>query len=94
MEDKEIRMMKMMLQHGMLDENDEIRCKAMIEEHERKLDKFNITPCAKAELDRQKWAEFVELYQIRLKAENDLTGRVELLRSTNPKVKFYEFKLE
>merc|ERR1712212_896175 len=47
-EDKEIRMMKMMLQHGMLDENDEIRCKAMIEEHERKLDKFNITPCAKA----------------------------------------------
>jgi len=84
-EDKEIKMMKMMLQHGMLDENDEIRCKAMIEENERKLDKFNITPCSKMEADRVKWAEFVELYAIRLRAEDDLAGRVKLLRETNPK---------
>ena len=84
--------MKMMLQHGMLDENDEIRCKAMIEENERKLDKFNITPCSKMEADRVKWAEFVELYAIRLRAEDDLAGRVKLLRETNPKVKFGSLK--
>ena len=82
-------MMRMMLQHGMLDEDDEQRCKDMIAEHERKQEKFNMTPCDKNKADRQKWSEFLELYEVRLRIEQNLDGRLELLKRTNPKEKGY-----
>ena len=84
---REIEMMRMMLQHGMLDEDDEQRCKDMIAEHERKQEKFNMSPCDKTKADREKWSTFLELYEIRLRVEQSLDGRLELLKRTNPKEK-------
>ena len=83
----------MMLRHGMLSSSDQVRARAMLEEHDRKQDVFNMSDGEKRENDIQKWTEWVDIYSSRLFADQKLSSRTvtfderrKSMNKSNPKV--------
>ena len=83
---QEMKMLKMMLRHGMLSAADQTRVRQMIEEQESKLDFLNMSDEEKKIKDRSKWSDFVDLYVERLRKENQIDkNRNEKMNKSNPK---------
>ena len=83
----------MMLRHGMLSSSDQVRARAMLEEHDRKQDVFNMSDDDKREKDIQKWTEWIDIYSSRLLADQKLASeavsfeeRRKSMNQFNPKV--------
>jgi len=81
----ELRMLAMMLRHGMLDPEQQVALRQKILEAEQRASKFKVTAEEKSSKDRELWSAWFEVYSIRLEKESLNPNRSAEMDLVNPK---------